>query len=135
MLCFTEHHMNYLELQQTYTDRYNLDACYCRTFFKKGGIRSYVRKSLKFCKHNVEKYCKEKELEFCVLKLSKFQDCMYSLICRAPLGCFNLFVTKLDTVLRNLYNSTLEYIICSDVNLSGPIDSERKSQLEALLRT
>ena len=60
---------------------------------------------------------------------------MYSSICRAPFGNFNLFVTKLHTVLRNLYNSALEYIICSDIILNGLIDSERKSQLEALLQT
>jgi len=54
--------MNYLELQQTYTYCYNLDAYYCRTVFEKGGICYYVRKSLKFCKHSTEKYCKENTL-------------------------------------------------------------------------
>jgi len=126
--------MNYLELKQTYSDRYNLGACYCRTLFERGGICSYVCKSLKFCKHSIEKYCKEKEFEVCALKLlSKFQECMYSLICRATLGNFNLFVTKLDTVLRNLYNSILEYIICSDSNLNVLIEGERRSQFQALL--
>jgi hypothetical protein len=57
------------------------------------------------------------------------------MIYRALSGNFNLIVTKLDTVLRNLYTSTLEYIICTDINLNGLIDSERKSQLEALLQT
>jgi len=56
-------------------------------------------------------------------------------IYRALSGNFNLFVTTLDTVLRNLYNSTLEHIVYSDINLNVLIDSERKSQLEALLRT
>jgi hypothetical protein len=44
-------------------------------------------------------------------------------------------VAKLDTILRNAYTSVLEYIICSDKNLNYLIDSERKSQLEALLQT
>ena len=44
-------------------------------------------------------------------------------------------MAKLDTILRNLYTSILEYIICSDKNLNYLIGSETKSQLEALLRT
>jgi hypothetical protein len=31
ILCFTEHRMNHVELQQTYIDCYNLGANYCRT--------------------------------------------------------------------------------------------------------
>ena len=55
ILCFTEHHMNYLELQQTCADCYNLGACYSRTFFEKGAVCTYVCKSLMFCKQSVEK--------------------------------------------------------------------------------
>ena len=52
---------------------------------------------------------------------------------RAPSGNFDLFITKLDTVLRKLYTSTLEYIICGDININYLVDSDKKSQLEALL--
>lgn len=52
----------------------------------------------------------------------------------APSGNFNLYVAKLDIILRNLHTSALEYIICSDINLNYLTDSERKSQLEALLQ-
>ena len=34
-----------------------------------------------------------------------------------------------------MYISTIEYIICGDINIDYLVDSDRKSQLEALLKT
>ena len=56
-------------------------------------------------------------------------------IYRAPSGNSDLFSTKLDTILRKLYTSTIEYIICGDINVNYLVDRDRKSQLEALLKT
>jgi len=34
-----------------------------------------------------------------------------------------------------MYTSTIEYIICGDINIGCLVDSDRKSQLEALFKT
>jgi len=34
MLCISEHHMNHLELQQTFLDNYKIGASYCRNSFE-----------------------------------------------------------------------------------------------------
>jgi hypothetical protein len=54
---------------------------------------------------------------------------------RAPSGNFDLFLYKLDVVLRNLCTATLEYIVCGNINIDYLIDSDRKSRLDALLKT
>ena len=36
-------------------------------------------------------------------------------------------------ILRKLYTSTLEYIICGDIHINYLNESEKKNQLEALL--
>jgi len=56
-------------------------------------------------------------------------------IYRAPSGNFDLFLSKLDIALRNLYTVTLEYIICGNINIDYLTDSDMKSQLDALLKT
>ena len=56
-------------------------------------------------------------------------------IYRALTGNFVLFISKLDTILRKLYTVTTEYIICGDINIDYLVDSDRKSRLEALLKT
>jgi hypothetical protein len=46
ILCFTEHHMNFTELQLINIDSYKLGANYCITLYKKGGVCIYVQKKL-----------------------------------------------------------------------------------------
>jgi hypothetical protein len=128
--------MNLLELQQANIDSYKLGANYCRTLYEKGGVCTYIHKSLKFVNIDLKKYCKVKDFEVCAVKLNlnSKRFCIIT-IYRAPTGNIDVFITKLDTILRNLYISAQEYIICGDININYFIDSERKSQLEALLRT
>ena len=38
ILCFSEHHINHLELKQTFIDNYKLGVSYCRTLYEKGGV-------------------------------------------------------------------------------------------------
>jgi len=75
-------------------------------------------------------------IEYCHLKIH-FDTKSVRIIAtyRAPSGNFDLFLSKLDVVLRNLYTSTLEYIVCGDINIDYINDSDRKNRLDALLKT
>jgi len=44
-------------------------------------------------------------------------------------------MTKLDVILRHLYTATTEFIICSVINIDYLAESDRKRQLQALLKT
>jgi hypothetical protein len=100
--------------------------------YEKGGACIYLHTSLNFVKIDLNKYCKDKDFEVCAVKLNLSSNrlCIIT-IYRAPTG--NL--TKLDIILRNLYTSTKDYIICGDFNINYLPDSEKKSKLDALLRT
>jgi len=78
----------------------------------------------------MENHCKDKDFEVCAIKIY-----LNFAIYRAPTGNFELFISKLDTILRKLYAATPEYIICGDININYLVDSDRKVQLEALLKT
>ena len=136
ILCFTEHHMNPLELQQLNIDSYKLAANYCRTLYEKGGVCIYLHTSLNFVNIKLTKDCIDKDFEVCAVKLNlrSKRFCIIT-VYRAPTGNIDTFITKLDTILRNLYSSTQEYIICGDININYLSDSERKSRLDAVLRT
>ena len=136
ILCLSEHHMNPSELQQTFLGNYKLGASYCRTSYEKGGICIFVQESLSFVKIDLEKYCKDKDLEICAIKISfNSKSANILAIYRAPSGNFDLFLSKLDTILRKLYTATTEYIICGDLNVDFLVHSDRKSRLESLLNT
>jgi exonuclease III len=129
--------MKYLELQRSHYDNYILGASY-RMMYERGGvfIYSYVQESLNYVRLDLEKYCHDKNFEVCTIKIHLDTKivCIIA-IYRAPSGNFDLFISKLEAALRNLYTATLEYIVCGDINIDYQIDSDRKCPLDALLIT
>jgi len=136
VLFITEHHMNYLELQQTFFDNYKLGASYCRNSYEKGGVCIFVQENIRYVNLNLQKYSKDKDFEACAKKiyLNNRQASIIT-IYRSPSGNFNLFMIKLDVILRHLYMTTTELILCGVINIDHLSDSDRKRRLEALLKT
>lgn len=56
-------------------------------------------------------------------------------IYRAPAGNFQVFITKLDAVLSNLFTANTDFILCGDFNVDYIIDSAHKKQLNFLLNS
>jgi hypothetical protein len=93
--------MTWEELQQTSVNDYKLAAYFCRTLYVKGGVCTYVHKSLKVETIDIVNHCKEKDLEVCAIKLNlNFTHICIITIYRVPSGYFNLFINTLDTILR-----------------------------------
>jgi hypothetical protein len=44
-------------------------------------------------------------------------------------------MNKLDLILKKLFSVTVDFIICDGININFLADSDRKGQLEALLKT
>ena len=53
----------------------------------------------------------------------------------APSDNFDLFISKLDTVLKKVYTPSLECIVCGDINIDYLTDNDTKSQIDALLKS
>jgi len=117
-------------------NEYKLAANFCRTAYVKGGVCMYVHKGLQFVNIDIENYCKEKDFEACAIKLNLNSTyiCIIT-IYRAPSGNFNLFINKLDTILRKVYNPALDFINYGDINVDYLKNTEKKNQLENLLLT
>jgi len=92
LICFTEHHLKDHELVNTHIFKYKLGANYCRKNLKQGGVRIYVRESLKFTNIDVLKYNKEQAIEIAAIQLN-IQKRKVIIICiyRAPCGNFKCF--------------------------------------------
>jgi exonuclease III len=136
VLCLSEHHKNYLEFQRTSLDCYSLGADYCRTSYTKGGVCILEQDKLRFVNIDLAKFCKDKDFEVCAIKiyLETKKICIIA-IYRAPSGNFDIFISNLDSILKKLFTVTVDFIICGDININFLVDSDRKSQLEALLKT
>jgi hypothetical protein len=71
-----------------------------------------------------------------VLKLEPASFNAYIMaVYRAPMGNFNLFLNRLDDIIRTLYKVDSKLIICGDINIDYLTDSDKKRQLDAMLLT
>jgi hypothetical protein len=104
LLCLTEQHLVNSELDHTRIEHYSLGAEYCRQTFRQGGVCICVHEKLKFSNVNLNEFCKEQDLEVCVVKL-QFpcgNICILAIYISQP-GNFLYFLN----VLRSLYSTNL----------------------------
>jgi len=64
IMCLTEHHLKYLQLEMFRTENYNLGAHYCRQQCEKGGVAIFVHNSLDFTNIDIAQHCKLRENSF-----------------------------------------------------------------------
>ena len=83
-----------------------------------------------------EKYCKEKDIEVCAVKL-KITPTQFIVLAiyRSPSGKFTNFLKKLDSILNTWCSNKIEFVICGDININYFENCKKRQQLDALLQT
>jgi hypothetical protein len=92
-VCFSEHHLQQIELEQINLEGYKLGAAYYRKSLLKGGVCTFVHKKYNYSNVDLSKYCKEQDIEACALKLE--------------LIALNIYVVTVYTAPRDNFNSFL----------------------------
>jgi hypothetical protein len=90
---------------------------------KKGGVCIFAQKGLKCSKIDVNKYCKDQDIEICMLNF------------KTTSPRFNLFLNRLDYSIKSIYKTNLNLILRGDVNIDYLTENDRKRQLDSLLQT
>lgn len=131
LICLTEHHLRYNEIEVAHIPNYKLGARYCRTNLKCGGVGIYVHNNIKYYNINLLKYCKELDIEIVAIKI-KFAVITVIVLCvyRAPGGNLDYFIEQLDCILNRLKTPKTEYIICGDLNINFLGDNSKKTKVE-----
>jgi hypothetical protein len=83
---------------------------------------------------NLNKFCKEKDLEIRAVKLHLpyYEICIIT-IYRSPSWNFQYFIDNLEKILSMIYSSTIKIIIYGDININHLTDSMHKKILDSLL--
>jgi hypothetical protein len=96
----------------------------------------FVHKELEFFSISLDKYCKEKDIEVCAVRLNVTPIQMFILVVyRSPSGNFTNFLKNLDSVLNTWYNNKTIFVICGDININYLENCKKRQQLDALLQT
>ena len=135
ILCSSECHLKKFELYQINVNGYRLGTAHCRQVVKRCSVCIFVPENLSYTNIVLGKHCKDQEKEVCVLKLkSTFFNCIVA-VYRAPTGNFNLFLNRLDDIIKTLHKVELNLTICGDVNEDCLTDNDKRRQLDAVLLT
>ena len=102
VLGFSEHHLKDFELDQISIDGYKIGAAHSRQFLKGGGVCIFIQNTRECTTIKLDKYCNEQDIEVCMLELiSIFHNILIMAVYRAPSGNFNLFLKRLDDILKS----------------------------------
>jgi len=101
-----------------------------------GGGSIFVHEDLGFSSISLDKYCKEKDTEVCVvmLKITPIQLIILA-IYRSPSGKFTNFLKNLDSILNTWHSNKVDFVICGDININYLELCNKRQQLDAQLQT
>ena len=94
-----------------------------------------MQDSIGYVNLDPQKHSNNKDFEVCATKVY-FNSTHANVIAiyRSPSRNFNSFITKLDLILRQLCTVTNNFLKCGDINIDYLAESDRKRQLDALLK-
>ena len=133
-LCLSEHHLGSKEIETIQIPNYKLSAKFCRNTFKTGGVCIFTYNSSHGSAINLDKFCKEKDLEVCAIEfhLQFYKLCIMS-IYRSPTGDLQYFLNNLEKILSRIYKNFNDIILCGDININYHINSTFKQSLDSLI--
>jgi hypothetical protein len=101
-----------------------------------GSAYIYIHESFQFSNVNVHNFCKEKDLEACVIQLY-LPYCTIGVVnvYRSPSGNFDYFLNNLETLLNSILSNSVELIICRDFSINFFNNTTHKQLLNSLLAT
>jgi hypothetical protein len=113
VLCLTEHHLKYPQLNNVHIRNYNLLTYCSRQLCEEGAVAIFVLNSLCVSNIDIVKRCEEQYIKICALKLlfGILYICVFT-IYRSSSGNFSCSLFKSDAILQLLYTPALHIIIC-----------------------
>jgi len=134
VLCISEHHLDMNEIETLLLPNYNLNAKFCRNMFKKGGVCIFTHETIQCWSINLNKFCREKDLEICAIELHlQFYKLCIMTIYRSPTGDFQYFIITIEKILNKIHNNSNDIILCGDFNIDYHINSSFKQSLDSLV--
>lgn len=139
IICLTEHWLKSEEECRSYPlENFTNVSAYYRNTMKHGGSCIYVKNTLEATEvPKINMYSVDKHFECAAIEMSEKGNRLVVIsIYRAPDGNTDIFLSKLDAVIRLvLRNSNTRLIICGDFNIDYISDSNHQKQLDSLLQT
>ena len=135
-LCFTETWADAQSIEYLKFNNFTLCASYCRQG-RGGGVAIFCKNTIRFECLELHKYCVDEVFEVCGVRwlTPRFTHMKIIIVScyRPPGSCFDQFLTRLETMLHDIYNSENKFIICGDFNMDPLRDNSCFNRLANVL--
>jgi len=134
IICITEHHLSDEDLEGITLHPYTLGTKFCRRTHKCEGVCIFIQDNMHYTNINMDKYSNEKNIEICAVKFH-ILSCIIIIITvyTSPTGNIANFLNNLEAALNQVYNNTVDIILCGDFNINYLNDNHNKQSLNSLL--
>ena len=103
---------------------------------KCGGVCVFIQDDIHYTNINMDKYSNEKDIEICAMKLHISSHTIVIItVYRSPTGNITYFLHNLVAALNQVYNNTVDIILCGDFNINYLSDNQNKQALNSLLNS
>jgi len=83
---------------------------------------------------NMDRYSNGKDIEICAVKLHILSHTIIIVtVYRSPTGNIAYFLNNLEAALNQIYNNTVDIILCGDFNINYFNDNQNKQALRVEL--
>jgi hypothetical protein len=126
-ICLSEHYTTLQNLSTISLDNYYLSYNFSHINHIGGGVCIFNGADLQYITCDVSQFCIEKTFEVCATQLDLGNYYIIIIfIYRSLSGNFFNFFNQLNSILKYLYNTKAEFIICGDLNVDFSKDSNFK---------
>ena len=95
----------------------------------------FVHEDLDFFSISLDKYCKEKDIEVCAVRLKITAIHNHISYLQVTFRQLHQFSKNLDSILNTRYSNKTEFVICGDININYLDNCNKRQQLDTLLQT
>ena len=134
IICITEHPLIDDVLENITLHPYTLQAKFCRQTHKCRGVGIFIQDNMHCTTVNMDKYSIENDIEICAVKLHILPSTKIIItVYRSPTGSIANFLNNFEAALNQIYNNTVDVILCRYFNINYLNDNQSKQLLNSLL--
>jgi hypothetical protein len=135
LICLSEHHMRKQDMSNFSLSCYKLATSFCRKKFLNRAVCILVRNDIIYHAVDLEKSCNGKSPEICAIKLNISSTNFIVMLClQIPIWkCKPVF--KTTGTLKGLYQPSVIFLICGDLNINFLLESLAKQKLQTIMKT
>jgi exonuclease III len=127
IICIKEHHLTDEELEGITLHPYTLEAKFCKQTHKCGSVRIFIQDNMHCTNIKMDRYSSEKDTEICAVKLHVLSHTIIIItFYRSSTGNIAYFLNNLEAALTQVYNNTVDIILCGDFNINYLNDIQNK---------